>query len=245
MAKSSFRQALEEAIEQRHSAVHPWSEAWTSGKLDRCMLGEWVKQHFHYVSHFAEWVAVAYANCPHPDVQHFLLENITEEEGLVGMAGAAPVRHSDLLLEFGEVCGMPRAEVLNAQTKGELLPETLGLQSWCTVQSRKPFVEALSGLLIGLESQVPRIYSKTTPPLLEKYGFSEDEVTFFSIHILADVEHGEKGFEIVEKYATTHQQKTECVRIVREATMMRRLYLDGVYRRFIAEPQAATAKLAA
>jgi pyrroloquinoline-quinone synthase len=245
MAKSAFRQALEEAIEQRHSAVHPWSEAWTSGKLNRRLLGEWMKQHYHYVSHFAEWVAVVYANCPHPDVQHFLLENVTEEEGLVGMGGAAPVRHSDLLLEFGEVCGMPRDEVLNAQIKGELLPETLGLQSWCTVQSRKPFVEALSGLLIGLESQVPKIYSKTTPPLLEKYGFSEDEVTFFSIHIVADIEHGEKGFEIVEKYATTDEQREICVRIVKEATMMRRLYLDGVYRKFIAEPQAQGKKLAA
>ena len=39
MAKSAFRLALEEAIEQRHSAVHPWSEAWTSGKLDRRLLG--------------------------------------------------------------------------------------------------------------------------------------------------------------------------------------------------------------
>ena len=244
MAKSAFRLALEEAIEQRHSAVHPWSEAWTWGKLDRRLLGEWMKQHYHYVSHFAEWVAAVYANCPHQDVQHFLLENVTEEEGLVGMGGAAPVRHSDLLLEFGEICGMPRETVLNAQLNGELLPETLGLQSWCTVQSRKPFVEALSGLLIGLESQVPRIYSKTTPPLLEKYGFSDDEVTFFSIHILADVEHGEKGFEIVEKHATTDAERATCVRIVKEATMMRRLYLDGVYRTFLQKSQAEK-KLAA
>jgi pyrroloquinoline-quinone synthase len=35
------------------------------------------------------------------------------------------------------------------------------------------------------------------------------------------------------------------VRLVKEATMMRRLYLDGVYRKFIAEPQAAGNKLAA
>jgi pyrroloquinoline-quinone synthase len=140
---------------------------------------------------------------------------------------------------------MSREKVLGAQINGELLPETLGLQSWCTVQSRKPFVEALSGLLIGLESQVPRIYSKTTPPLLEKYGFSEDEVTFFSIHILADVEHGEKGFEIVEKHATTDEQRATCVRIVKEAAMMRRLYLDGIYRKFLVQPQADTKKLAA
>ena len=235
MAKSAFRQALEEAIEQRHSAVHPWSEAWTSGKLDRRLLGEWVKQHYHYVSHFAEWVAAVYATCPHQEVQHFLLENVTEEEGFVGMHGAAPVRHSDLLLEFGEVCGMPRDEILNAQINGELLAETLGLQSWCTVQSRKPFVEALSGLLIGLESQVPRIYSKTTPPLLEKYGFSEEEVTFFTIHIVADIEHGEKGFEIVEKYATTDEQRETCVRTRQggdhDAPPLSRRRLSQVHRR--------------
>jgi pyrroloquinoline-quinone synthase len=101
----------------------------------------------------------------------------------------------------------------------------------------------LSGLLIGLESQVPRIYSKTTPPLLEKYGFAEDEVTFFTLHIVADAEHGERGFDIVEKYATTDEQRAACVRLVKEATMMRRLYLDGVYRTFVA--QAEGKKLAA
>jgi len=245
MAKSAFRQALEEAIEQRHSAVHPWSEAWTSGKLDRRLLGEWVKQHFHYVSHFSEWLGVVYASCPHWDVQHFLLENITEEEGFVGSGDFAAVRHSDLLLDFAETCGMKRAEVLVAQTNGELLPETLGLQSWCATQAHKPFVEALSGLLIGLESQVPRIYSKTTPPLLEKYGFAEDEVTFFTLHIVADAEHGEKGFEIVEKYAATDDLRTASIRLVKEATMMRRLYLDGLYRKFLVQPQAEGKKLAA
>ena len=233
MAKSAFRQALEDAIEQRHSAVHPWSEAWTSGKLDRRLLGEWVKQHYHYVSHFAEWVAAVYANCPHPGRAALPAGERHR--------GGRPRRHAwrRAGAPFRPAAGVRRGlrqerdEVLNAQINGELLPETLGLQSWCTVQSRKPFVEALSGLLIGLESQVPRIYSKTTPPLLEKYGFSEDEVTFFTIHIAADIEHGEKGFEIVEKYATTDEQRATCVRIVREATMMRRLYLDGVYRTFI------------
>ena len=82
------------------------------------------------------WRAV-YATCPHWDVQHFLLENITEEEGFVGSGDFAPVRHSELLLDFAETCGMKRDEILNAQVNGELLPETLGLQSWCAVQSQQ------------------------------------------------------------------------------------------------------------
>ena len=199
MATSAYRQALQDAISQRHSAVHPFSDAWVSGRLDRRLLGEWVKQHYHYVSHFAEWLAIVYANCPHQEVQDFLLENIAEEEGVTGQGGYAALRHTRLLLDFAEACGKSRAEIVDAQRNGELLPETLGLQAWCAVQARKPFAEALSGLVIGLESQVPAIYRRTTPPLVEKYGFSEQEVTFFRLHIGADEEHGARGFEIVEK----------------------------------------------
>jgi pyrroloquinoline-quinone synthase len=241
MATSAFRQALEDAIKQRHSAVHPWSEAWVSGKLSRELLGEWVKQHFHYVSLFSQWLGTVYGNCPHWDVQHFLLENIAEEEGMVGNADFAPVRHSDLLLEFAEACGKSRKEILDAQVNGELLPETLGLQSWCYRQSTRPFVEALAGLLVGLESQVPAIYAKTTPPLIEKYGFTDEEVTFFRLHIVADAEHGERGFQIVEQYATTPEQQATCVRLVKEATAMRRLYLDGLYRKHLTQPLSKAA----
>jgi pyrroloquinoline-quinone synthase len=122
------------------------------------------------------------------------------------------------------------------------LPETLGLQSWCYRQSHRPPVEALAGLLVGLESQVPQIYSRTTPPLVEKYGFTEEEIVFFRLHIVADQEHGERGFTILEHHANTPEIQAACVRLVREATMMRRLYLDGLYNKFLAGPQAQAAE---
>ena len=242
MSKSAFRQALEAAIQQRHSKVHPWSDAWVNGRLSRELLGEWTKQHFHYVSHFSEWLATVFGNCPADDVRRFLAENIFEEEGFAAGQGFPAVRHTDLLLDFGEHCGMSREEILGAQVNGELLPETLGLQSWCYRQAQRPYVEALSGLLVGLESQVPQIYARTTPPLLEQYGFTEEEVVFFRLHIVADAEHGERGFEIVERHATTPEQQESCIRLVREATMMRRLYLDGLYNKFLARPQAQAAE---
>jgi pyrroloquinoline-quinone synthase len=234
MAKSAFRQALEEAISQRHSAVHPFSEAWVTGRLDRRLLGEWVKQHYHYVSHVSEWLAIVFGNCPQPEVREFLLENIAEEEGVAGQGEYEAVRHTKLLLDFAEACGKSRHEIVDAQLNGELLAETLGLQSWCTVQANKPFAEAIAGLVVGLESQVPKIYARTMPPLIEKYGFTEEDVTFFRLHIGADEEHGERGFEIVEAYATSPEQQANCLRIVREATAMRRLYLDGLYNKYVA-----------
>lgn len=242
MAKSAFREAIEAAIQGRHSKAHPWSEAWSNGGLSRELLGEWAKQHYHYVHHFPWWCGTVYASAPDQEIREFLLENMMEEEGFVGEEGFPQVKHTDLLLEFAEHCGKTRAEIENAQLNGELLAETIGLQSWCFRQSYKPTYEAVAGLLVGLESQVPQIYSRTTPPLLEHYGFTEEEVVFFRLHIVADAEHGERGFEILERLADTDEKKTNAIRCVNEATMMRRLYLDGLYNKYLANPMQAAAE---
>ena len=84
----------------------------------------------------------------------------------------------------------------------------------------------------GLESQVPQIYKRTTPPLVEHYGFNEEDIVFFRLHIVADTEHGKRGYEIVERLANTEEKKEACLRAVREATLMRRLYLDALYDEF-------------
>jgi pyrroloquinoline-quinone synthase len=236
--KSAFRQRVEEAIDLRHSKVHPWSEAWVSGRLSKRLIGEWVKQHFHYVGHFPEWVAQIYAGCPAEDVRVFLAENIAEEDGLLAEGGYPPRKHTELLLDVAEAAGFPRDEIRHAQRNGELNPETLGLQGWCFQQAHRPFVVAIAGLLVGLESQVPAIYRKTTPPLTEQYGFTDGEITFFKLHIVADEEHGERGFQILEEHARTPELREECVRAINEATHMRRLYLDGLYRTFLAPPSS-------
>lgn len=241
MSKSAFRHEVEDAIQERHSKIHPWSEAWVTGKLDRVLLGQWAKQHFHYVSHFPWWCGTVYANTRHQEIRDLLIENIMEEEGFVGEGGFPAVKHTELLLDFAEHCGLSREEVANAQTNGELLPGTLGLQSWCFRQSYKPDYEAIAGLLVGLESQVPQIYARTTPPLIEKYGFTEEEVVFFRLHIVADQEHGERGFEVLEKHADTDERKEACLRNVREATVMRRLYLDSLHSTYLAQQVEATA----
>ena len=241
MGKTEFRKKVEETVQQRHSKVHPWSEAWVSGKLNKRLLGEWVKQHYHYVSHFPTWMSTMYSNAQPEDVRLHLLENIAEEDGLLDSGSFKAVSHTELLLDFAGYCGVDRKEVLDAQINGELLAETLGLQSWGFRQSQKPYLEAIAGLLVGLESQVPEIYAKTTPALLDKYGFTEEEVVFFKLHIEADKEHSGRGYELLDKYVGGDEEKEACLRSVREATLMRRLYLDGLYNKFLAEDKTAAA----
>ena len=64
------------------------------------------------------------------------------------------------------------------------------------------------------------------------------------LHIVADQEHGERGYEIVEKYADTEEVRASCVRLAKEAAMMRRLYLDGLSRKFLSQPVTEQRKAA-
>jgi pyrroloquinoline-quinone synthase len=219
--KSPFRQHLEATVNARHSRLNPFSEAWQKGELTRAQLGQWVCQHHQYVGQFSRWCATIYGNCPDPDARDFLLENIVEEE--------SGTKHVDLLIRFGEACGISRAQVESARQ----LPTTRALTAWCYETSRKPFHVAAAGLLVGLESQVPGIYRRNLPPLRTHYGFTDREVEFFAVHIEADEVHGERGYQIVERHCHTPAQQQEALDAVREATEMRWLYMSGLHRAYV------------
>ncbi|EWS58338.1 Pyrroloquinoline quinone (Coenzyme PQQ) biosynthesis protein C [Hydrogenophaga sp. T4] len=78
---------------------------------------------------------------------------------------------------------------------------------------REDPVVAVAGLVVGLESQVPSIYRKQTPTLRDKYGFSDEEVEFFDLHIVSDEIHGERGYQIVLEHATTVEMQQRCIKI--------------------------------
>jgi pyrroloquinoline-quinone synthase len=220
-SRSAFRDQLEAAVNARHSRLNPFTEEWVKGTLTRVQLGAWAAQHYQYVSQFPRWCAAIYAECPYADARDFLLENIVEEE--------AGTKHVDLLIRFAEACGVSRSTV---ETTTQL-PTTRALTAWCYETAHRPFTEAAAGLLVGLESQVPGIYKRNLPPLRTHYGFTDPEVEFFAIHIDADEVHGERGYEIVEKYATTTEQRERAAEAVRQATGMRWQYMSGLHQAYV------------
>jgi pyrroloquinoline-quinone synthase len=220
---SPFRQELEAAVNSRHSRMNPFTERWVNGELTRTQLGQWVCQHYQYVSQFARWCATVYGSCPDSDARDFLLENIVEEE--------SGVKHVDLLIRFGEACGVTREQVETARQ----LPSTRALTAWCYETSQAPFHVAAAGLLVGLESQVPGIYRRNLPPLKQHYGFTDHEVEFFAIHIEADEIHGERGYQIVLEHARTVELQQKCLKICEIGAQMRLLYTTALYYDYVAE----------
>jgi len=227
MNPDEFRTALENAIKGRSANKSPFSLAWASGKLSRDHLSRWAENHYHYVGPFADYLGYIYSRMPdeYTEAKDFLLANMYEEE----IGGD---RHTDLLIRFGEACGTTRERMIDPDN---MSPTTRGLQSWCyAVAMREDPIVAVAGLVVGLESQVPSIYRKQTPTLRESYGFTDEEVEFFDLHIVSDEIHGERGYQIVLEHARTVAMQKRCLKICEVGAQMRLLYTTALYNDYVA-----------
>jgi pyrroloquinoline-quinone synthase len=226
LSRDVFRQALEDAIKGRQAKNASFSLAWSNGLLERKHFAHWAENHYHYVGPFADYLAYIYANAPDDatEAKDFLLQNMYEEE-------VSDVRHTDLLIRFGEACGTTRERI---EDPANMNAVTRGLQGWCySTAFREHFVVATAALVVGLESQVPSIYRKQLPPLLDSYGFTEDEVEFFDLHITSDEIHGERGYQIVLDHADTPALQQRCIDIVRVGAEMRFSYTKALYETYV------------
>ncbi len=227
MNPDEFRTALEDAIKGKSANKSPFSMAWASGKLSRDHLSRWAENHYHYVGPFADYLGYIYARMPeqYVEAKDFLLANMYEEE----IGGD---RHTDLLIRFGEACGTSRERMTDQEN---MSPTTRGLQSWCyAVAMREDPIVAVAGLVVGLESQVPSIYRKQTPTLRDSYGFTDEEVEFFDLHIVSDEIHGERGYQIVLEHARTVEMQQRCLKICEVGAQMRLLYTTALYNDYVA-----------
>jgi pyrroloquinoline-quinone synthase len=226
MTHAEFREALENAIKGKSANKSPFSIAWAEGKLSRAHLARWAENHFHYVGPFADYLAYVYARMPDgfTEAKDFLLANMYEEE----IGGD---RHTDLLIRFAESCGTTRERVTDPDN---MSPTTRGLQSWCyAVAMREDPIVAVAALVVGLESQVPSIYRRQTPTLRNVYGFTDEEVEFFDLHIVSDEIHGERGYQIVLEHANTLELQQRCLKICEIGAQMRLLYTTALYHDYV------------
>ncbi|ANY08824.1 TenA family transcriptional regulator [Pseudonocardia sp. HH130630-07] len=225
--RDDFRAALEDAIKGREAKNASFSKAWADGSLTREHFARWAENHYHYVGPFADYLGYIYGNTPDhfTDAKDFTLQNMYEEE-------LADIRHTDLLIRFGEACGTSKERIEDPDNMNAV---TRGLQSWCyAVAMREHFVVATAALVVGLESQVPGIYRKQIVPLRETYGFTEDEIEFFDLHITSDEVHGERGFQIVLDHADTVELQQRCLRFVRWGAEMRFSYTRALFDTYVA-----------
>ena len=95
-----------------HFKQHPMFQLLAKGKLDLRVLAVYMAQHAKYVRYGLQAFGHLYARGP-ADVRKMLVENMAEEEGLIGgntEHGAHD--HMQMIYDFCETVGMSKKEVL-------------------------------------------------------------------------------------------------------------------------------------
>jgi pyrroloquinoline-quinone synthase len=223
--RESFYAALEAARQPRHGGGHPFSRAWASGELSRSQLGAWAVQHFYYIDAVAQQFAQLYARLPDLDARQHLLENLLGEE----MPATPARRHPDLLVKFARACGVADQRLYTAEERGEILPTTRAMRAWVwELAGVRTLAEACAGIMVALEGQLPTLYPKYVEAM-HRMGYSDDDIEFFHVHIVGDVEHAHVGLELTHRYATTAEAQRRAIAAVTASAQVRYSMLDGIH----------------
>jgi len=232
MSKDAFHRALIQARTEHGSGGHPFSQAWRSGALTREQLGFWAVQHYYYIEHIPQQFGHFFCRLPDLDARQLMLENLVGEE----MPGSPGKRHPDLMVKFAVACGVPEADVRGADVAGRILPTPRAMRSWIyELVAFRQYVEGAAGIMLALEGQTPDLFESYVKAC-KAQGFTDDDLEFFHVHMEADVEHQEHGFEITCRYADTPELQQLAIAAVRSSASQRFTMLDGIWKAMNKQP---------
>jgi pyrroloquinoline quinone (PQQ) biosynthesis protein C len=216
------------AIRDRwHCANHPFYDRLAEGTLDLRHLATFLTQHYLLVRQIFRSIGVTYAKSP-DDVAYFILENLAEEAGLLGIDGREAHDHRDLIFRFTRHCGLSDDEVRG----GELLPTWYARAAyyWWITDSEPAIVRL--AVQATQESQLVRENNRVVPALIEHYGFADGahEIEFFAEHAEADVKHGDILLGLVDKHATTPELRARALSLAEQTCKLRWVSFTELYR---------------
>ena len=181
----------------RGMANHPIVLGLEAGTVTLPQLRHFTEQFYLHIRNMLPWIGQIYVTCPHEDVRAVLAKNLAEE--CIGTFTKTKA-HPDLLLEFGEAIGMD----VQATRQKTQLPDSRRVTEFFEFMSNcRPWYVPLSAIGLGLESFVPDTFTRIVAALKKNYGIKDDKLVFWTMHIMADQEHGDEGIELVSKYAVT------------------------------------------
>lgn len=185
----------------RGMAGHPLVLAVEAGTATLPQLRLVTEQFYLHIRNMLPFIGQIYVTCPYEEVRTTLVKNLAEE--CLGVFSKTKA-HPDLLLDFAAAIGLDPAAVRAAGQlrAGRRLTEHFEFMANC-----RPWYVPLAAIGIGLESFVPETFTRLVAAFRANYGLSEQQVEFWSMHIMADSEHGDEGIELVSAHAESGEAR--------------------------------------
>ena len=163
-----------------------------------------------------------YVSCPDPAWRERIAEVAYEEA--TGRIYANGVGHYKLYLAYAKAIGISEEEMWSV----EYCPSALGLRLFLSDTCSR-FIEGVSASMLVGEAQVPGSSGRIARALKAKFGLSEDEVAFFTVHDTADGDHSATGIDILERFVKTDAERALVLETARQSNVIRKLMYDEIW----------------
>ena len=221
-----FADSLRTLIAGRRSfGGHPLWQRIAEGGVDRAGLQQFAVQFFLQVREFPRAVSGLHARCPDASERIELAESLYEEE--TGRISGCGLPHPELFLLFGTATGLPREAFL----EGRALPGTASLIHWFELSTRSlSYLEGTAAITLAAEGQVPGAFGPFARSLEKHYGFTQEQVSFWDVHEIADRDHSDVGDHAVLRHARSADAQERVRAAVETSLAQWWQFFDGIER---------------
>ncbi|HXG52252.1 MAG TPA: iron-containing redox enzyme family protein [candidate division Zixibacteria bacterium] len=235
-----FCQLLINEVKQGHARLHhPFYLALYDGKLPLEAIRVWAREAWgifacNVAINTAKLVRCQLSGIHDPEIHKKFVDVIHSEVGYQYFEGSPrPVPgHRALFLRFGESIGIPAAELERREREEDFLPTTvLARTGWLDIALRSPHIlEQVASTNCCNEFSNQLTGGRFFRAFKNHYGLAERDIEFFAEHGEADTGHSNIGYELVERFATTHELQVRVLRALRKGLGIWWALTDGVAR---------------
>jgi pyrroloquinoline-quinone synthase len=175
----------------------PFIADFVEGKVPKENLARFAPSYCYQVEQFKRCVAAVYVQAEPHDVRALMLANLEEEHG----EGDPSRDHTELIARVGRALGAELPDPFDV----EPIPES---REWVerilTICREEDFVVGLAALSYGIEART-RTMGFLAAIYKDRYGLTDHDLEFFTMHLLADEDHAARAIEMIRTYCTTEE----------------------------------------
>ncbi|MFN0084400.1 MAG: iron-containing redox enzyme family protein [Blastocatellia bacterium] len=185
------------------------------GRHPKTALRDYARELAALAGNLPSVLARLYSHCDDDRARRVLLENLLEETGVASYDSSAglviaPHRiHVGMAARFLRATGADATD-MTSRASGEWLTGELDRGRWLG-----PFAY----VCVGIEANVPRAFRLLFAGLRAHYGFSDEDLEFFTEHFIADEKHGALGAGVAAAAAGTDALRQEAFRGARRGAL--------------------------
>ena len=202
---------------------HPLWAGMLDDSLSLDQIRYFCKQHGCLPLHNHNYHGRLYVVCPDPEWREEIATVAYEEA--TGRLFAGGVSHHRLYLDYAASLGIGREEMYATVFCG-------GVQAFMAYFSGicgKSFLEGVSAHMLAGEAPIPGTYGRIAGRLKTRFGLSDKDVAYWTVHDTADDEHSDVGVRLLDKFARTEDDLRLVIETVQAMIDVMHLMYDDIW----------------